>query len=88
MGTSVQITVREAVAVAQQVLKISAEPSWGTMPARSWDTSVWVSDNRKIRKELGWTPRYDFSQGFAATVEWFRAHPNLLSLYRRALSKG
>ncbi len=82
VGTGVQTTLREAVAVARQVLKINAEPSWGTMPARLWDTSVWVSDNRKICKELGWKPRFDFLHGFTATVEWFRAHPDLLQLYR------
>ena len=88
VGTSVQTTVREAVSVAREALDISVEPSWGTMPARSWDTSVWVSDNRKICKELGWAPRCEFLRGFAATVDWFRAHPDLLQLYRRALSKG
>jgi nucleoside-diphosphate-sugar epimerase len=88
VGSGVQTTVREAVGVARQALEIPAEPCWGTMAARSWDTSVWVSDNRKIYKELGWTPRYDFSRGFTATVEWFRAHPNLLPLYRGELSKG
>jgi nucleoside-diphosphate-sugar epimerase len=82
VGAGVQTTLREAVAVARQVLKISAEPNWGTMPARSWDTSVWVSDNRKICKELGWKARYNFLDRFTATVEWFRAHPNLLPLYR------
>jgi UDP-glucose 4-epimerase len=88
VGSSVQTTVREAVAVARQVLKISVEPIWGTMPARLWDTSVWISDNRKICKELGWTPRHDFLLGFTAAVEWFRAHPNLLPLYHRELTKG
>jgi nucleoside-diphosphate-sugar epimerase len=88
VGAGVQTTLREAVAVARQVLEIPAEPSWGTMPARSWDTSVWVSDNRKICKELGWKPCFDFHQGFTTTVEWFRAHPDLLPLYRRELTKG
>ena len=82
VGASVQTTLREAVTIAREVLKISVEPNWGTMPARSWDTGVWVSDNRKIGKELGWTPRYNFLDGFTATVEWFRAHPDLLHAYR------
>jgi dolichol-phosphate mannosyltransferase len=88
VGAGVQTTLREAVAVARQVLEIPAEPSWGTMPARSWDTSVWVADNRRICQQLGWTPRHNFLHGFTATVEWFRAHPDLLQLYRRELTKG
>jgi UDP-glucose 4-epimerase len=88
VGVGEQTTVREAVTVARHVLEIPAEPSWGTMPARSWDTSVWVSDNRRIRQQLGWAPRYDFLHGFTATVEWFRAHPDLLPVYRCELTKS
>jgi nucleoside-diphosphate-sugar epimerase len=88
VGAGVQTTIREAVAVARQVLEIPAEPCWGTMPARSWDTSVWVSDNRRICQQLGWAPRHDFLHGFTTTVEWFRSHPHLLQVYRRELTKG
>src|ERR1017187_1224649 len=88
VGGGVQTTIREAVAIARQVLEINVEPSWGTMPARSWDTSVWVSDNRRICHQLGWAPRHDFLHGFTTTAEWFRAHPDLLQVYRRELTKG
>jgi nucleoside-diphosphate-sugar epimerase len=82
VGTGVQTTIREAVAVAQKILGISAEPHWGTMPDRSWDTTVWVADNRKIRTELAWTPRHSFEQGFRHTVDWFRAKPEWERFYR------
>ncbi|MGB3910335.1 MAG: dTDP-glucose 4,6-dehydratase [Pseudolysinimonas sp.] len=30
-------------------------------------------DSTKLRRELGWTPRFaDFEQGLAATIEWYR----------------
>jgi dTDP-glucose 4,6-dehydratase len=28
----------------------------------------------RLRNELGWTPRVDFDEGLAATVEWYRSH--------------
>ena len=28
-------------------------------------------DDTKIRTELGWEPRHDFSSGLAATVRWY-----------------
>jgi dTDP-glucose 4,6-dehydratase len=31
-------------------------------------------DASKIRKELGWTPSRDFTQGLADTVDWYLAH--------------
>ena len=86
VGTGVQTTIREAVAVAQKILGISAEPHWGTMPDRSWDTTVWVAVNRKIRTELAWTPRHSFEQGFRHTVDWFRSKPEWERFYHEQIS--
>ena len=82
VGTGVQTTLREVVEVARRVLGIAAEPEWGSMPNRRWDTSTWVSDSRKLRRELGWEPRYSFEEGFRALVDWFREHPDLAQWYR------
>ena len=71
VGTGVQTRVEEVVEVARASLKIAAEPEWGTMPDRRWDTSVWVADIRRIREQLGWEPRHTFAAGFRRTVEWF-----------------
>ena len=75
LGTGVQTTLRDAVEVARRVLSISAEPVWNTAPNRSWDASVWVCDNRKIRAQLGWQPRSTFAEGFRLMVDWFRGGP-------------
>jgi dTDP-glucose 4,6-dehydratase len=33
-------------------------------------------DAGKLREQLGWTPAFgDFEQGLAATIEWYREHP-------------
>jgi dTDP-glucose 4,6-dehydratase len=31
-------------------------------------------DSSKIQKELGWSPRVDFTAGLRLTVDWYRAH--------------
>jgi dTDP-glucose 4,6-dehydratase len=33
-------------------------------------------DDDKIRRELGWRPRVEFSSGLAATVQWYRDNPD------------
>ena len=76
------------VDVAQRVMGITVEPEWGSMPNRQWDTSVWVSDNRKIRDELGWQPRHTFEQGFRLMVNWFHDNPALQSLYHMRLQEA
>ena len=83
VGTGVQTTVGEAVAVAQRVLGLQVEPQWGSMPDRGWDTSIWVADSTRARTELGWTPRWDFETGFRQTVAWLQAHPELRDRYRQ-----
>jgi dolichol-phosphate mannosyltransferase len=82
VGTGVQTTLREVVAVARRLLPIAAEPRWGSMPRRPWDTSVWLADSRRIRAELGWEARVPLEEGLRATVEWFRANPERVGFYR------
>jgi len=75
VGTGVQTTLRAAVAVARRVLGLAAEPIWGSMPNRSWDTTVWVADIRAIGTALGWAPRHGFESGFRRMVAWFADRP-------------
>jgi dolichol-phosphate mannosyltransferase len=84
VGSGTQTTLRQVVTVARRVLAIAAKPQWGTMPNRQWDTSVWVADNRAIRRALGWKPRYDFERGFKQMVAWMRADPDRADRYRSA----
>ncbi|HEY9755807.1 MAG TPA: NAD-dependent epimerase/dehydratase family protein [Oculatellaceae cyanobacterium] len=76
IGSSVQTSIAEVVTVAKEVMNIDAEPVWGSMDNRRWDTSIWVSDNRKAREQLDWQPEHTFAQGLAKTVEWTRNHPS------------
>lgn len=83
VGTGRQSTLREVVDVVRRELGIITEPRWGTMARRNWDTNVWVADNRKIRQEFGWTPRYTLQQGVREMIQWFRNHPAWEQWYRR-----
>jgi dolichol-phosphate mannosyltransferase len=70
LGTGRQTTLCEVTEIARTVLGIQAEPEWGTMAARTWDTSIWQADSQKIQAELGWRPRHDFGEGFSMMVAW------------------
>jgi nucleoside-diphosphate-sugar epimerase len=78
--------MRQVVDIAQEQLRITVPPQWGTMPERVWDTNVWVADSRKIRQWLSWAPRFGFPEGLAATVDWFRANSPMEWFYRARLS--
>jgi len=82
VGTGVQTSLDEVVGIAREVLGITAEPAWGSMPNRAWDTTAWRADNRRLRERLGWQPRYGVVSGFRTMVSWFRNHPELTTRYR------
>ncbi len=81
VGSGTQTSLREVVEVVRRVFNLSMEPQWGSMPNRAWDTSVWVSDNAKIRSVLGWQPEHSFEDGFTKMVQWLKHSPMLDSHY-------
>lgn len=83
VGTGVQTAMGEVVKTARQVLEIDVEPNWGSMPNRHWDTHVWLADNKKIREELGWYPKYNFEQGFRLMLNWFHSNPKMIDFYQQ-----
>jgi len=82
VGSGVQTRLREVVEVARRVLGLRAEPAWGAMAGRSWDTNVWVADNRRAAEVLGWRPRLTVEEGFRQLVAWFAREPALRERYR------
>ncbi len=85
VGTGVQTTIQDAVQLAKKILPIKSAPRWGSMPNRIWDTRVWVSNSQKIRKQLGWKPRYSFKAGFEAMAGWLKASPPTLRFYKKSI---
>jgi dolichol-phosphate mannosyltransferase len=77
VGTGVQTSLRDVVALVRRVLEIQAEPPWGTLPARTWDTSTWQADPRKLQTELGWQPRHTLEEGFRQMLAQ-RSHRELV----------
>jgi len=87
VGTGVQTSLQEVVDVARQSLGIAVEPKWGSMENRIWDTGTWVSDNQRIKEELGWGPEYTFELGFRKMVQWFAERPAMIEEYRKRIDR-
>jgi nucleoside-diphosphate-sugar epimerase len=79
VGSGVQTTIREAVETARRLFAVAAEPEWGSLPARSWDTTVWVAGVARARAELGWEARTPFDEGLRRTADWLRTAQELRS---------
>lgn len=77
VGTGIQSSLREVVGIIRRILNIQAEPVWGSMPERIWDTNSWVCDRTKIESVLGWKPRVSFEDGLLQTIQWMRSSRNI-----------
>jgi nucleoside-diphosphate-sugar epimerase len=73
IGTGVQTSNEELVAVAEEVTGRPIAVASGRHPGRSWDTADWVCDPAAARVELDWQPRVSLRDGLArcwAELSW------------------
>jgi nucleoside-diphosphate-sugar epimerase len=82
VGSGVQTTLATVVSLTRKLLEIDVEPRWDSMPAKAWDTDVWVADNRRISQALAWTPKHTFEQGLQKQIDWIRNKPELRAIYQ------
>lgn len=88
VGSGTSLTLADVVATAKEVLHVTDEPRWRSMPQRSWDSHVWISDCRLIGHDMGWAASRDFATGLRETADWFEAHPELFERYRDQVEKS
>jgi dTDP-glucose 4,6-dehydratase len=68
---------RDNRSVVELILKLMDQDidAYDRVPDRVGHDLRYAIDPSKLRRELGWQPRYrDFEQGLAATIAWYRAH--------------
>ena len=74
LGIGRGYSVREVVDAARQVAGMEIPIRLGDR--RPGDPAILFADAQKIRRELGWTPRYTELQPIIATAwNWFKNHP-------------
>lgn len=74
LGNGQGYSVREVIEVAR---KVTGHPiPVETEPRRAGDPAVLVASSGKIRRELGWTPRYPSLEAIVQSAwDWRRRHP-------------
>ena len=68
---------RTLVSSRARVFGVSADPSWGSMPARVWDTSIWVGDPSRGRGVLGWRLALRLMTGSRASGVGFKTQSSV-----------
>ena len=73
VGSGVEASIEE---LADRILELMGKSSAlkSIVPDRPGHDRRYLLDSSKLRRELGWEPRWDFGGGLAATVEWYAAN--------------
>jgi UDP-glucose 4-epimerase len=74
IGTGVETSVRDLLALLWRVAGREGEPDVQNVPSLPVDVQRRVPDVRKIRRRLGWTARTSLEDGLRRTVEWYLAN--------------
>jgi len=68
-------TVKEVIDTAQQVT--GREIATRVVPRRAGDPAVLIASSEKIKRELGWSPKFqDLKLIIQTAWDWLQAHPD------------
>lgn len=83
--TGVQTTLAAIAGRVCEQLAVPAEPVWGGMPPRPWDTDVWVGDPSLAARELGWKATTGLPDGLARTAQWLGESEDRIAFYEEQI---
>jgi nucleoside-diphosphate-sugar epimerase len=75
VASGAQTTIRALVEIVRSLFDVESEPVWGSLPARSWDTSVWVGDASTAADVIGWAAATPLEQGLRTVASWMQGDP-------------
>lgn len=78
IGSGVGTTVNQVYSLIADILSFPHPPKYA--PPRTGELQKIYLDVSRAGRELGWTPRVEFRDGLAKTVEWFRMHRDRFDL--------
>ncbi|MBE3583587.1 MAG: UDP-glucose 4-epimerase GalE [Limnochordaceae bacterium] len=72
LGSEKGYSVREVIQAAERVIGMPIQTE--IAPRRPGDPAVLVASSERIRRELGWAPRYGLEEMLATAWAWHQAH--------------
>lgn len=71
LGTGKEYTNGEIVKMLFKVTGIKTNIKKGKYPKRKWDSSHWVADISKSKRQLKWKPKVALEEGLKKTYKWW-----------------
>ncbi|MBF6569632.1 MAG: NAD(P)-dependent oxidoreductase [Candidatus Binataceae bacterium] len=72
IGSGVPVTIGTLVSTIAEAIGMPERVDFGAMAAPPNDPLVLIPDVRRLRGEVGWTPRFSLDDGIAHTINWWR----------------
>lgn len=88
VSSGTQTTLADVVGHVRRALDVAAEPVWGSMSRREWDTNVWCGDSSALRRDTGWQPQIAIARGLELAADWLRANPRWIEFYESRLGSA
>jgi nucleoside-diphosphate-sugar epimerase len=73
VGSGTPISVRDFAHAVGSAMGRSELIDYGALPRREGDPPVIVADSRRLREEVGWSPRFDLTDGLHEVIDWWRS---------------
>jgi nucleoside-diphosphate-sugar epimerase len=67
------ITIRSFVEEIAKQLDMPGKVDFGAIEPAPGDPPMVSADTRKLREEVGWTPRWSLNDGIAETISWWKS---------------
>ena len=83
LGTGHEHTIRETVALVEEIHGGPLPVTWGAVERGRWDSPRWVADTRRQTGELGFTAQTNFRDGLRATYRWFAENAHRYEEYEQ-----
>jgi dolichol-phosphate mannosyltransferase len=70
IGSGKKTKLNEIVEEVKNIFNISADPEWGSMQNRAWDTSEWYGNYTLAEQIIKWFPKTNLNQGLNKFKVW------------------
>ena len=86
VGSGRGVKIKDLVRLIRDRFGIAAQPEWGSMPNRDWDTETWIADPARIRADFDWEAQTDLETGVERFTEWFGENEAIRAFYEERLA--
>ena len=74
IGTGIPITIKDVAKKIATVLDREELLDIGGLEGNPKDPPLLVANNRRLKSEIGWKPKYNIDSGLRQTIDWWKIH--------------